>query len=81
MATRSLLSVNRYSIILLGAVGVGKGTQAIKLVDALQVPQISTGDILRAEVQMQTPLGKQVQEIMNRGELVAGDLLIELVRV
>ncbi|MBK6909719.1 MAG: adenylate kinase [bacterium] len=81
MAARSLLSVNRYSIILLGAVGVGKGTQAIKLVEALEVPQISTGDILRAEVQAQTPLGKQVQDTMNRGDLVADDLLIELVRV
>lgn len=75
-----LMSVSRYSIVLLGAVGVGKGTQAKKLVDALKVPQISTGDILRAEVQAQTELGKQVQEIMGRGELVADDLLIELVR-
>lgn len=74
------MSVNRYSIVLLGAVGVGKGTQAKKLVDALKVPQISTGDILRAEVQAQSELGKQVQEIMGRGELVADDLLIALVR-
>lgn len=74
------MSVSRYSIILLGAVGVGKGTQAKRLVDALKVPQISTGDILRAEVQAQTELGKQVQEIMGRGDLVADDLLIELVR-
>jgi adenylate kinase len=74
------MTVSRYSIILLGAVGVGKGTQAKKLVESLKVPQISTGDILRAEVAAQTDLGKQVQEIMTSGELVADELLIELVR-
>ncbi len=74
------MTVSRYSIILLGAVGVGKGTQAKKLVEALKLPQISTGDILRAEIQAQSELGKQVQDIMGRGELVADDLLIELVR-
>lgn len=74
------MTVSRYSIILLGAVGVGKGTQAKKLVEALKLPQISTGDILRAEIQARSELGKQVQDIMGRGELVADDLLIELVR-
>ncbi len=74
------MTVSRYSIVLLGAVGVGKGTQAKKLVEALKVPQISTGDILRAEVQTQTELGIKVQEIMGRGELVADDLLIAIVR-
>ena len=68
------MTVSRYSIVLLGAVGVGKGTQAKKLVEALKVPQISTGDILRAEVQAQTELGIKVQEIMGWGELVADDL-------
>ena len=75
------MTVSRYSIVLLGAVGVGKGTQAKKLVEALKVPQISTGDILRAEVQTQTELGIKVQEIMGRGELVADDLLIAIVRL
>ncbi|MBL0061049.1 MAG: adenylate kinase [bacterium] len=74
------MTVSRYSIVLLGAVGVGKGTQAKKLVEALKVPQISTGDILRGEVQAQTELGIRVQEIMGRGELVADDLLIAIVR-
>ncbi len=74
------MTVSRYSIVLLGAVGVGKGTQAKKLVEALKVPQISTGDILRAEVQTQTELGIKVQEIMGQGELVADDLLIAIVR-
>jgi adenylate kinase len=74
------MTVSRYSIILLGAVGVGKGTQAKKLVESLKVPQISTGDILRAEVAAQSELGKQVQDIMARGELVGDDLLVELVR-
>ncbi len=74
------MAVSRYSIVLLGAVGVGKGTQAKKLVESLKVPQISTGDILRAEVQAQTELGIQVQETMGRGELVADDLLIAIVR-
>ncbi|MBK6766150.1 MAG: adenylate kinase [bacterium] len=72
--------MNRYSVVLLGAIGVGKGTQAKKLVDALKVPQISTGDILRAEVAAKSELGLQVQAVLDRGDLVADDLLIELVR-
>lgn len=74
------LSVHRYSIILLGAVGVGKGTQAKKLVETLKIPQISTGDILRAEIAAGSDLGSQVKGIMERGELVSDDILIDLVR-
>ena len=68
------------TVIMLGAVGVGKGTQAQRLVNYLRVPQISTGDILRAEVQAGSPLGAKAKEIMNRGELVPDDLIIDIVR-
>ncbi|MCB9356977.1 MAG: adenylate kinase [Calditrichaeota bacterium] len=67
-------------MILLGAVGVGKGTQAKKLVETLKIPQISTGDILRAEIAAGSDLGSQVKGIMERGELVSDDILIDLVR-
>ncbi|MBI5059829.1 adenylate kinase [candidate division KSB1 bacterium] len=70
----------RYTVIMLGAVGVGKGTQAQRLVNYLRVPQISTGDILRAEVQAGSELGVKAKEIMNRGELVPDDLIIDIVR-
>jgi adenylate kinase len=70
----------KYTLILLGAVGVGKGTQAQRLAQELKIPQISTGDILRAEVQAGTELGVKAAEIMNRGELVPDDLIIDIVR-
>lgn len=66
-------------VMLLGAPGVGKGTQAKLLMDRFGIPQISTGDILRAEVQKESPLGKQVKEIMDRGELVSDDLILQIV--
>jgi adenylate kinase len=69
-----------FSVIMLGAVGVGKGTQAIKLVDSLHLPHISTGDILRAEVQAGTTLGLKAKEIMDRGDLVGDDIIIEMAR-
>jgi adenylate kinase len=69
-----------FTVIMLGAVGVGKGTQAIKLVDSLHLPHISTGDILRAEVQAGTALGLKAKEIMDRGELVGDDIIIDMVR-
>ena len=69
-----------FTVIMLGAVGVGKGTQAIKLVDSLRIPHISTGDILRAEVQSGTDLGLKAKEIMDRGELVGDDIIIDMVR-
>ncbi len=66
-------------ILLLGAPGVGKGTQAKELVKLWSIPQISTGDLLRANVAAGTPLGKVAQEIMGRGELVPDTLVNEMV--
>jgi adenylate kinase len=66
-------------ILLLGAPGVGKGTQAKELVKLWGIPQISTGDLLRANVAKGTPLGKVAKELMGRGELVPDSLVDEMV--
>ena len=63
-------------LVLLGAPGSGKGTQATRLKDHLQVPHVSTGDLLRAEVKAGSPLGLQAKEVMARGELVSADILL-----
>ncbi len=63
-------------LVLLGAPGSGKGTQAARLKQHLQVPHISTGDLLRAEVAAGSPLGVQAKEIMARGDLVSDDILL-----
>ena len=63
-------------LVLLGAPGSGKGTQAARLKDHLQVPHISTGDLLRAEVAAGSPLGRQAREVMARGDLVSDDILL-----
>ena len=68
-------------ILLLGAPGVGKGTQAKELVKIWGIPQISTGDLLRANVAQGTALGKVAKEIMGRGELVPDSLVNEMVAV
>src|SRR5215469_5592436 len=68
-------------ILLLGAPGVGKGTQAKELVKLWGIPQISTGDLLRANVGQRTELGKIAGEIMGRGELVPDTLVNEMVAV
>jgi adenylate kinase len=66
-------------ILLLGAPGVGKGTQAKELVKIWRIPQISTGDLLRANVAQGTQLGRVAKEIMGRGELVPDSLVDEMV--
>ncbi|MBO9881698.1 adenylate kinase [Xanthomonas sp. D-109] len=63
-------------LVLLGPPGSGKGTQAARLKDKLQIPHISTGDLLRAEVAAGTPLGVQAKEVMARGDLVSDDILL-----
>jgi adenylate kinase len=66
-------------LVLLGPPGAGKGTQAARLVAKYSIPQLSTGDMLRAAVAEGTPLGAQAKEIMNRGELVPDQLVIGLI--
>jgi adenylate kinase len=67
-------------IILLGAPGAGKGTQAEYLKETYGIPQISTGDMLRAAIQAKTPLGLQAKSVMDAGGLVADATIIGLVR-
>ena len=67
-------------LILLGAPGAGKGTQAKALAALLQIPHISTGDILREAVAQQTPLGVKAKSYMEQGNLVSDDLVIALIK-
>jgi adenylate kinase len=67
-------------LVLLGAPGAGKGTQAMKLVEKYTIPQISTGDILRKAVTDGTPLGKDAKVVMDRGELVPDNIVLGLVQ-
>ncbi len=67
-------------LVLLGAPGAGKGTQAKRLVEKYRIPQISTGDILRKAVADGTPLGKEAKSYMDKGELVPDSVVIGLVK-
>ncbi|MCS6815365.1 MAG: adenylate kinase [Cyanobacteria bacterium] len=67
-------------VIFLGPPGAGKGTQAQVLANLVQIPHISTGEILRQEVAQQTPLGLEAKTYMDKGELVPDALILEMVR-
>ncbi|TNH07070.1 adenylate kinase [Testudinibacter sp. TR-2022] len=67
-------------IILLGAPGAGKGTQAQFIMNKYHIPQISTGDMLRAAIKTGSELGKQAKQLMDAGKLVPDDLIIALVK-
>ncbi len=66
-------------IVLLGAPGAGKGTQAKRIAATYGIPQISTGDLFRANVAMSTELGIKVKGILSRGELVSDDIVNDMV--
>jgi adenylate kinase len=68
------------NLIVFGAPGAGKGTQSAYLIENYGIPQIATGDILRAQRRAGSALGDQVKSYMDRGELVPDDLMIEIVK-
>ena len=72
--------MNKSHLIFIGAPGSGKGTQAGKLVADRGFKQVSTGDLLRAEIAKQSPLGLEVKKVMDEGKLVSDDLVIRLLQ-
>ena len=68
-------------ILLLGPPGGGKGTQSKFLMEQYNIPQISTGDMLRAHVKNDTNLGKQAKEFMDKGELVTDSLILDMMEI
>ena len=67
-------------LILLGAPGCGKGTQAAYITDKYDLPHISTGDIFRENIKKQTPIGVKIKKVMDSGNLCPNDLTVELVK-
>ncbi len=73
-------AANAVRVIFLGPPGAGKGTQAARLATHLGVPKIGTGEMLRTAIAKNTPLGQKAHPLMEKGNLVPDDLLVELVR-
>jgi adenylate kinase len=71
--------VSELNLVLLGPPGAGKGTQAERLVSDFDLPYYATGDILRAAVKDETPLGKEAKAYMDRGDLVPDDLICQVI--
>ena len=67
-------------LIFLGPPGAGKGTQAVKIAEHYQIAHISTGDMLRAEMREGTKLGNEAKSLIDRGELVPDDVILEMVK-
>ena len=67
-------------IVLLGAPGSGKGTQAKLIVDKLNIPHISTGDLLRGAIAAKTPLGLAAKEVMDKGDLVSDEIVLGMLK-
>ena len=68
------------NVLLLGPQGAGKGTQAKRISAEYGIPHIASGEILRAEMDVGTELGRRVKDVYDRGDLVSDDLMIELIR-
>jgi adenylate kinase len=66
-------------MILLGPPGAGKGTQSVRIVERLGIPQLATGDMLRAAVAAGTPIGLRARDVMARGELVSDEIVVGIV--
>lgn len=72
-------SENRQTVlIMLGAPGAGKGTQAVRLSEKMGIPQISTGDLFRENLRNQTPVGRKAQEYMDKGQLVPDEIVLDM---
>jgi adenylate kinase len=67
-------------LVLLGPPGAGKGTQAVSLIDSLGIPHVSTGDMLRAAVKAETPIGLKAKAVMDAGELVSDEIVIAIAK-
>ena len=66
-------------LVVLGKQGAGKGTQCVRLSHHYVVPHVSTGDMLRSEVKLRTELGRRARELMDQGDLIPDDMVMEMV--
>ncbi len=74
------LVISAPKLVILGRQGAGKGTQAARLATHYDLVHLSTGDLLRAEVRVGSPLGRRVRSVLDRGELVSDQLMLDIVR-